>query len=107
MGICYTSIAMYGKRFHTRSEIEEFVTSRYPNAEVDYEGIFETGIAGEVQEYPGLEDLVIESLNLYKDADYLFGYNMKLGETIDAYKAKWDLAFPGETAETHLETQVG
>ncbi len=99
MGVYYQAVAMYGKYFDTRGQISEFVKDIYPDAEVDYEGVYEV---------PLLVDIQIETLNAYSGNDLILGYRMKLGELIDTYKAKWDAAFPNniEDAEAHLEVGI-
>ena len=88
---------MYGKYFNTRRELKEFVENIYPDAEVDYEGIFEV---------PVLEDIEIECLDAYEGTKLLLGYTIKLGETLDAYREKWNKAFPGVTATAHLSVKI-
>lgn len=90
---------MYGKYFHTLSDLEEYVTNVYPDAEVDSESVYDV---------PSLDTITIECLDAYSGERFILGYQMTLGETIDVYKEMWTKAFPNnvDDAKTHLEVRV-
>ncbi len=97
MSTDYSAVAMYGKYFRSRNDLKDFIEEIYPDAEVDYDAIYEV---------PALDGMVIECLNAYSGEHFILGYNVAIGETLDEYRMKWDIAFPGVEAKTHLEVRV-
>ncbi len=99
MGVDYRAVAMYGMYFRDMEDVQEFVEKVYPNATVDYEGI-----DGE----PLLEGFVVQCLNSYSGSDWILGFNVAIGETLDDVEAQWAKAFPDniDDATTHLEVEV-
>lgn len=97
MSIDYKAIAMYGKYFRSKNDLTEFIENVYPSAEVDYDTIYEV---------PELEDIEIECLNSYSGEEFILGYSVSIGESLDEYRLKWNIAFPGVEASIHLEVRV-
>lgn len=97
MGVEYSAIAMYGKYFRDRKEVEKFILRHWPDAEIDYDGVH--GV-------PELFEMIIENLNAYAGDEWIVGFHVGIGETLDEPIELWEKAFPGENATTHLEVKV-